>query len=101
MVHFNLAVVVAEDDFLINLICPKSSRVGNLAEETIDCGPDAVIDIIWALGALFGNTNLCDDSNFDVLADIMKDIPVAFPCLAELPFVLYDTSYFMPLSIER
>ena len=95
MVHFNLAAIVAEDDFLINLICPESSRVGSLAKETVDCGPDAVIDVIWARVALFGNTNLCYNSNFDVLADIIKDIPVAFPCLAELPFVVYDTSFII------
>ena len=74
-------------DFVINLICPESSRVGSLTEEIIDCGPDAVIDIIWARVALLGRTDFCD-SNFDVSAEITMDIPVVFACLADLLFVV-------------
>ena len=73
-----------DTDFLISLLCPV---LGNLAEETIDCGPDAVIDVIWARLALLGSPNRCDRNFDDIAADIIKDNPGLFPCLTDLPFV--------------
>ena len=69
-------------DFMMSMLCPEAW--GSLDKETIDCGPEAVIDIIWARVALFGRPSLCDNNFDDIVADIIRDFPPF--CIADLPF---------------
>ena len=57
-----------------------------MAEETIDCGPDAVIDIVSARVTPLVFNSLCEKT-FDFIVDkIISDDPD--PCNVELPFLL-------------
>ena len=68
----------------MSVLCPEAW--GSLTEKTIDCGADAVIDIIWARVALLGRPSLCTRS-FDVtVANIISDDPAY--CIADLPFLV-------------
>ena len=62
---------------MLSLICPQLNR-----EETIDCGSDAVIDIIWARVADLWDTSFC---NRNIKVDLTSDNPPY--CTAHLPFL--------------
>ena len=71
-------------DFLISILCPEDW--GSLAEETIDCGPGAVIDIVSARVTLLAFNTLCEKTSDFIVDRIMSGDPD--PCNVELPFLL-------------
>ena len=71
-------------DFLISVLCPEDW--GSMAEETIDCGPDAVIDIVSARVTLLVFNILCVESFNSIVDKIITVDPD--PCNVELPFLL-------------
>ena len=86
-VYLNFVAVAAENnskDFLISVLCPEDW--GSMAEETIDCGPDAVIDIVSARVTLLAFNYLCVES-FNSIVDKIINADLN-PCNVELPFLL-------------
>ena len=70
-------------DFLISLKCPELNRAGSVDGETIDCGSDAVIDIIWARVADLWATFFCDRNIKDDLTSNTSPY-----CTVHLPFLM-------------